>query len=88
MVQKFNIDPPSEMIENVIYNELLMVINMILLNSILGDELNNYSYSEAFTFLYYFISLNLQLLRSYLLHRCNGNICLYYGIDYSPNKTN
>lgn len=72
------LEVPGYMIESVIAEQLKIAIDTILLNSSYSDEINNFSYTEAFNFAYYFISLNLQLQRVYLLQISFSNIQILY----------
>ena len=82
IIKKFSLDKklevPSYMIDSVIAEQLKIAIDTILLNSSFSDEINNFSYTEAFQFAYYFISLNLQLQRNYLLEISFASIQLLY----------
>ena len=75
---------PDAVIEDVIVKEAKNIINVILLNATYSEEFNNYNYSEAFNFGYYFITLNLQLMRSYVFARCFADIQTIYGPSYFP----
>ena len=86
IIQKYNIkNVPSEIIDNIVAQRIQIAINMILLNATYGNELNDYNYTEAFSFIYYFINLNLQLMRKILLEQCAGEIFEMYDYDGQLN---
>jgi hypothetical protein len=79
------LEVPDDILDAAINKQLKIIINVILLNAIIfSDEVDNYNYSELFNFGYYFIILNLQVMRSYVLARCFSEIQQIYGPSYFP----
>ncbi len=76
----------SEIIENTISKRLKTAIDTILLNATFSDECNNYNYTEAYNFLYYFVSLNLHLLRNKILAKSSAAIFRMYYFDGQVNN--
>jgi len=72
---------PSEYIQNIIQNKIQNTIDNIILYSEYGEKINDYNYTEAFNFAYYFLTLNLTILREDIKLMCIMDIKQSYEIE-------